>query len=105
MSNDVCDRYTLVDRGEQFCVRCGRSKEEHKRTAHVIMVNDSVQCVVLGSEEEAKGRVEVEREAYYQHNRMSWNTNALYKPAGTEEADRKAYTARCYWHIRTVPLY
>lgn len=65
--------------------------------AHVIKCNDSVEHVVLGTEEEARAKLEELREAYFERTQWMW------RPIG-KETPEQAYKARCHWHVRTVPL-
>jgi hypothetical protein len=61
-------------------------------TAYVIQCNDSVEAVVLKSEEFAEAEKERLRAEYFARNR--WNF----------ENDEKQYRARCFWAVRAVPL-
>lgn len=58
--------------------------------AHVICVNDGIEFVVLGEEEDAQKKLEALRDAYYDRH---------VKPAGVSLED---YRHRYYWHIHTV---
>lgn len=80
-------------------------EDVHKAEAHVIQCNDMVICVVLGSQEDAKARMEVEREVYYQRNKWVWNSHGLYRGDTKEAADREGYRQQCYWHANAAPLY
>lgn len=78
--------------------------------ARVITCNDMVVCVVIGSEEEARARLEVERVAYFDRSPWNWvvsypsNWNEL-TPAEKRVTQYEAYKAWCHWLVRDVPLY
>ena len=59
--------------------------------AHVICLNDSVEHVVIGTENQAMKLLVQLKIAYWKRNRWIFNNN------------QSDYNLRCYWHIHTVP--
>ena len=57
--------------------------------AHVICCNDSVQHVVIGSEEQAEKKRKELKKSYFKRNKHNFNS--------AEE-----YALQCFWHIHTV---
>lgn len=58
--------------------------------AHVICMNDGVEHVVIGTEDQAKAKMSELKAAYWA--RCHWNFNN----------DASKYETQCYWHIHTV---
>lgn len=60
--------------------------------AHIIFMNDSAQCVVLTSLQEAQKRLLALKGRYY--SEYKW----MFK--GPED-----YNQSCYWHVKTIDCY
>lgn len=76
--------------------------------AHVICCNDSVEHVHLGTEQDAKARLEELAKAYFDRNRHYWDQAARYNNHLTdarypgEPPSYVYYRHQCYWHIHTT---
>lgn len=66
-------------------------------TAFVITCNDSVEAVVIGTEEQAEAIKDRLSKAYFERNRHSFEGRPYTKP-------EEAYRLRCYWSARETSV-
>lgn len=70
----------------------GGMSDSEQKTAHVICLNDRIECVVVDTLKNAKERM-AKAISFHRDNNF-WGT-------GISDSD---YNSRHYWHIRTVPV-
>jgi hypothetical protein len=71
--------------------------------AHVICCNDSVEHVVIGTEEQAQAKLEELAKEHFDRfggNTGEYDDHSLYRHLGETPYER--YRQRLYWHIHTV---